>query len=179
MAADPHQISEHEHGLVRLFTSAMEPEVDAAITAQNVHKLLGDEIALDPEKVEVFPSKVIAGLGLSRYLSEGYGIAENELSGKSAALDALTGLIVIVPSSAFTIKPQTLNPNAALRFIGVFEEQKGEIAGSMSKPDTAKGQVKPPEATTFNPAPRARYYSWLIALGALIVAATLVLFATF
>ena len=178
MALDPHQITEHEHGLIRLFTSAMEPEVDAAITAQNVHRLLGEEITLDPEKVEVFPSKVIVGLGLSKYLSEGHGVSQKELSGKSAALDALTGLIVIIPSSAFDPKPQMLNPNPALRFIGVFKEEKGEGARPMPKPDTAKGQIKPPE-TAFNPAPRARYYSWVIALGALIIAAALVLFATF
>ena len=52
MALDPHQITEHEHGLIRLFTSAMEPEVDAAITPQNVHRLLGDDITLGEGRLD-------------------------------------------------------------------------------------------------------------------------------
>ena len=179
MTSDPHHISENEHGLVRLFTTELEPEADSAITAQNVHKLLGEDIVLDAEKTEVFPSKVLAGLGLSLYLTEGYGVSENELAGKSAALDALNGLIVLIPSSAFTDRPQHLNPNPALRFIGTFHEGKGEGVRPMSKPDAAKGQIKSPEVAGYDPNTRARHYSWTIALGALIIAAALVMYLTF
>ena len=178
MSGDPHQVTEHEHGLIRLFTTAMEPQVDAAITVQNVHRLLGANIEIDPEKTQVFPSQVIEGIGLSHYLIDAHGIRKEDLAGKSAALDALEGLIVIIPSSAFMTKPQTLDPNPALRFIGTFRETKGQGVRPMPTPDTAKGQTQPPE-TTFDPAPRARHYSWTVALGALLIAAALVLYLTF
>lgn len=179
MAIDPYRVEENEHGLVRLFTTDMEPEVDAAITPQNVHKLLGDEVSLNAEKAEIFPSKVIAGLGLSRYLVDGYGVADAELAGKTAALDALTGLIVLIPSSAFVARPQVLNPNPALRFIGIYREERGKPGGQPRKPETAKGQIVHPSAPVHDPAPRARHHSWIIALGALIIAAALVLYLAF
>ena len=48
-----------------------------------MHKILGTDLSIDPAKVEVFPSKVLVGLGLAAYLREGYGIPESDLAGKA------------------------------------------------------------------------------------------------
>lgn len=177
--SDPHHISADERGVVRVFTTDLEPEGDAAITAKNVHKVLGEGITLDASKVEVFPSKVIEGLGLSAYLREGYGIPEADLAGKAAALDALSGLIILVPSFAFGGREQVLDPNPGLRFIGAFSEPRSAPPVQMAPSASADGPLSPKEAS----APRAgtgqRKGSWIIALGALIIAAALVLFAVF
>ena len=176
--ADPFTVSAHEHGRVRVFTTELEPEGDAAITAKNVHKILGKDISIDPSKVEVFPAKVIAGMGLSAYLIEGYGIPEADLAGKAAALDALTGLIVLIPSSAFEGEAQVLDPNPAVRFIGAFQEPGPAHPVRMAESDAAKGQLAPPSGAKIMQM-KQRKGSWIIAFGALIIAATLVLFAVF
>ncbi len=93
-----YRIASSELGALRVFTTELDPEGAAAITASNVHKLLGQDIQLDPSKVEVFPAKVIQSMGLTAYLLDGYGISQADLKGKRAALDALTGLIVLIPS---------------------------------------------------------------------------------
>ena len=175
---DPFRVLSSEQGVVRVFATELEPEGAAAITAGNVHKLLGKDIELDPTKVEVFPAKVIQALGLAAYLYEGYGIAEDDLRGKRSALDALTDLIVLIPSSAFKGKALDLDPNPALRFIGAFREPAKAPPAPMPEPESAKGALTPSkQVETVHH--RQRKGSWIIALGALIIAAALVLFAVF
>ena len=179
MTDEAYRVPSSELGVVRVFTTNLDPEGAAAIAASNVHKLLGKDIELDPDKVEVFPAKVIQALGLSAYLAEGYGIAPEDLKGKRSALDALTDLIILVPSSAFKGKAQELDPNPALRFIGVFSEPAKPPPAPMSKLASAEGQITPPGGNHDPTAQRHGQSSWIIALGALIIAATLVLFAVF
>ncbi len=177
-ASDPYRILASEVGTVRVFATELDPEGASAITAGNVHKLLGKDVTLDPERIEVFPAKVIQALGLSAYLYEGYGIAEKDLSGKRSALDALTDLIILIPTSAFQGKAQLLDPNPALRFIGAFSEPAKPPPTPMAKPDSAEGRLTPPSQFDSTQL-RQRKGSWIIALGALIIAAALVLFAVF
>ena len=175
---DPHTIPASEHGAVRVFAADLDPEGSAAITAHNVQNLLGPDVSIDPRKVEAFPAKVIASMGLAAYLAEGYGIEESDLKGKRAALDALTDLIVLIPSSAFG-SAQVLDPNPALKFIGIFHEPKAEHPAQMSPSASAEGQFTPPDGRASAHNLNHRQGSWIIALGALIIAAALVLFAVF
>ena len=175
--ADPMQVSSSEHGVVRIFTTELDPEGAAAITAGNVERLLGEKVLLDASKVEVFPAKVLADMGLTAYLAEGHGIAEAGLEGKRAALDALTGLIIVIPSSAFAGSEVTLAPNDALRFVGAFREPAMAPPVPMAKSAVAEGRLSPKGSKVTQT--RQRRGSWIIALGALIIAAALVLFAVF
>ena len=176
---DPHTIAASEYGAVRVFAADLDPEGSAAITAHNVQQLLGPNISIDPRKVEVFPAKVIASLGLATYLAEGYGIEESDLKGKRAALDALTDLIVLIPSSAFGGVAQVLDPNPALKFIGIFHEPNSELPAQMSPSASAEGQFTPTDDRSGARNLNHRQGSWIIALGSLIIAAALVLFAVF
>ncbi|NNE87944.1 MAG: hypothetical protein HKN27_07695 [Silicimonas sp.] len=178
MPKDPYTIKASERGAVRVFTTELEPEGDAAITPQNVYKLLGDGVTLVSSKVEVFPSKVLAGLGLTNYLAEGYGIPPEDMAGKAAALDALKGLVILVPSSAFGGNEQVLEPSPALRFIGMFHEPKNAPPKQMAESEASKGLTSPQSRADTRSQNQVRY-SWLIAIGALIIAAALVLFAVF
>jgi len=175
MTSDPFTIPTGERGVVRVFTTDLEPEGDAAITAGNLQRLLGPDVTLDAEKVEVFPSSVIEGLGLSSYLQQGYGIPHEALAGKSAALDALSGLVILIPSSAFEGRTQVLEPNPGLRFIGSFREPDPEPPQRMAPAEAAEDHIEPRE-TRIDPEPRQRMSSWVIALGALLIAAALVLY---
>lgn len=177
--SDPLFVSAQEHGLVRVFTTDLEPEGDAAITARNVERLLGDGISLDPTKVQVFPAKMIESMGMTTYLKEGYGISDSELAGTAAALDAQTGLVAIVPTSAFKGKEVQLDPNPSLRLIGLFHEEKAAPPERMDRTASADGVVPPPRKPSAMQPVGRRNNSWAIVLGALIVAAGLVLLLVF
>ncbi|MBT8459560.1 MAG: hypothetical protein KJN60_07830 [Boseongicola sp.] len=171
---DPNQVAATEFGKVRLFSTELDPQDAANITAQNVQKLLGKDIDLDTSKVEVITSKAIEAIGLRQYLITGYGIAEADLKGKAAALDALTGLIILIPSSAFKGKEQTLDPNPALRFIGTFSEEAASAPGPMTPRKSAEGDLTPGPGHA-RPLPNAGR-SWIGAFGALLIAAAIVLY---
>lgn len=175
---DPYTIKSSERGAVRVFTTELDPEGDAAITPQNVHKLLGDNVTLVASKIEVFPSKVLDGLGLTTYLSEGYGIPAEDMVGKAAALDALKGLVILIPSTGFGGIEQVLEPSPALRFIGTFHEPKTEHPKTMTARETSKGLISPQSRAESNAQSQVKY-SWIIAIGALLIAAALVLFVVF
>ena len=171
---DPNHVVATEFGKVRLFSTELDPEDAANISAKNVQRLLGEGVDLDATRVEVIASKSIEAIGLRQYLVSGYGIAGEDLKGKGAALDALTGLIVLIPSSAFKGKEQTLDPNPALRFIGVFTEENAEPPAPMMSRKGAEGDLTPGPSHA-RPIPNAGR-SWIGALGALIIAAAIVLF---
>ncbi len=175
MTDDPNHVAATEFGRVRLFSTELDPPDAAAINAQNFHRLLGKEVTLDPAKVEVINSLVLEGLGLRSYLTRGYGVAEADLAGKAAALDALTGLIILIPSSAFMGVEQSLDPNPAIRFIGVFHEERARPPEAMPPTASATGTLSSAGSKSQMPHPE-RGRSWIGALGALLIAAALVLF---
>ncbi len=177
MAFDPYKVSVTEKGVVRLFTTDLEPEGDMAITAQNVHKLLGQDIELNAAKVEVFSPKMIEPIGMSTYLNEGHGVPEADLEGTAAALDAMTGLVIVIPTSAFKGKAVTLEPMAGIQFVGAFHEPRAAHPVAMAEPEAAEGQLSPQGKPTD---PFMQYQrGWVLALSALLIAAALVLFAVF
>jgi hypothetical protein len=169
------EVQAGEHGVVRVFTTDLEPEGDAAITAQNVGRLLGDGVDLDPKKVEVFPAHMIESLGLPLYLREGYGISSEAMAGKAAVLEALSGLVILIRSSAFRGKAHALDPNPALRFIAAFREDPAAPPRRMSSGPASEGAAPPPTEDRGTAASRKRGASWPIALLALLLAAALVL----
>lgn len=171
---DPTKVLATEYGKVRLFSTELDPEDASKITAQNVHRLLGKDVDLDASKVEVIPSRAIEVIGLCQYLTSGYGIADKDLKGKAAALDALKGLIVLIPSSAFKGKEQTLDVNPALRFIGTFTEEAAAAPAPVTPHRGAEGDLSPGRGHA-RPIPNAGR-SWIGAIGALIIAAAIVLY---
>lgn len=171
---DPLSVSEHEFGTVRVFTTALDAEDASNITAQNVHRLLGD-VTLDAKKVQVVPTPALAGLGLTGYLREGYGVADEELAGRAAQLDAVTGLVVLLPASAFGGETQTLNPHPSMRFLGLFHEVQPDPPRAMSRPEAATGTLETPKDGRIPPPVAGRQRSWFVALGALLIAAAIVL----
>lgn len=175
---DPFEVTASETGIVRVFTTDLELQGDAAITPNNVQKLLGEGIELDPSKVEVFPSKMIAPVGFTTYLSEGHGIPESDLAGTAAALDALSGLVIVISSEAFKGQAVTLDPAAGIRLVGAFREPGTPPPRTMSEVTAAKGVLSPGKASADDPFVHHRR-GWVLALAALLGAAALVLFAVF
>lgn len=173
---DPLNVVAGERGVVRIFTTDLDPEGDAAITPANVQKLLGRDIELDPKKVEVFPARVIETMGLPMYLHEGYGIPTEDMAGKAAVLDALNGLVILVPSSAFQGRDVRLSPNPALRFIAAFREEPKAPPVRMSPGAASEGVVAPERPSRAYREAERHFKWWIVALAALALSAALVLF---
>jgi len=174
---DPYHVLSSERGVVRVFTTELDAEGNSAVTPSNVQRLLGADLDLDNSRIEVFPSTALEAMGLSVYLQEGYGVPEEDLRGVSAALDSLSGLVIIVASSAFKGRTATLEPNPGLRFVGMFSEPPSAPPEPMVAPETAKGAL----GDTGSPAPMnaRKGNAWPLAILALLVLAGLVLFLVF
>ena len=169
---DPFQVAATERGVVRVFTTDLDAEGNAAITAENVQRLLGERLDLDSSRVEVFPSTVMAEMGLSNYLIEGYGVPAEDLEGTSAKLDSLKGLVILVASSAFKGQSVTLSPTDGIRFVGAFQEPGMAPPTSMAAPESAEGALQPTGSS--RPLETRPGSFWPIALIALLGAAVLV-----
>ncbi|MEO0945852.1 MAG: hypothetical protein AAFY06_13595 [Pseudomonadota bacterium] len=169
MAFDPLTVLASEQGVVRVFTGDLLEDGD--VTPKTAQGLLGEGIELDASKVEVFPPSAIQPVGMAAYLAEGHGIAESDLD--EDALDALTGLVIVVPSSAFLGREVNLSLNQGVRLVGAYREPRAAPPRSMAEP----GRIEAPLAF---PAPDASSprFSWVWLVLALILVA-LVLWAVF
>ncbi len=170
---DPFDVPSSERGVVRLFTTDLDAEGNAAITPKNVHRLLGIDLDLDPNRIEIFPSTVIEELGLSAYLSEGYGIPASDLKGTAAKLDGMKGLVILVASSAFKGQGATLAPADGIRFVGAFQEPGMAPPKTMAPPKSTEGVLSP--TGTDQPLNTRQGSFWPVALLALLGAAILLL----
>jgi len=171
MTADPLHVAANETGRVRVFTAEAAPEGASRITRDNINRLL-HATRLDASKIDLFPSQIIAEIGLTGYLSEAYDVPGNALEGTAAALDALTGLIVVIPSSAFGGIEQTLDPDPVLRPVAIFSEVGATRPGLTADHSSAHGSVTSRPAPPPPPFPRRRG-SALTFLSALVVLAAL------
>ena len=173
---DPFSIDAQEFGTVRVFSMPFDDQTTSMPTAKELGQLLGD-ISLRADKVEVVKAGAIEGLGLTGYLREGYGVTDEDLSKHRKELSEVDGVLVFLPASAFGGLAQSLRPAQPLRFLGVFREERAAPPKMMARTDAAKGTVAIPDTQPVETGASARSPTWLIALGALLLAAVLVLFA--
>lgn len=146
--SDKITISEHETGRVRLFTLDLPIKEASAIkdAPDALARMLGTA-RIDPDHVEVFDSSDLAGLGISAYLAEGHGIAEEDLRPHAAQLAQLTGPLVILRSSALPDRPATLTPAHPLRWVASFGEDRPSVPLTGITSRSAEGQVNTPPAS--------------------------------
>ncbi|MEM6387037.1 MAG: hypothetical protein AAF718_12465 [Pseudomonadota bacterium] len=173
---DPYQVLPSERGVVRIFTTELDAEGNAAVTKENVHLLLGEKLDLDDGRIEVFPSTVIEEMGLSAYLHEGYGIPKDDLKGVAAALDQLKGLVILVSSAAFKYQAATLNPKSAVRLVGVFREPRAMPPSPMPQFNSSEGVLQTESPSTLG---RRRGDLWPFALILIVAIVALVLLLVF
>ena len=167
-----------EVGVVRLFAVDLDADALKAFGRRNgswpVADALGIE-ALAADQVELFPASDLTGVGLARYLEDGFGVAPAELEGMRARLDALTDGVLIVRSRAFGGEAVTLRPRAPLRHIATFREERPPLQFEPLPSASAQGVISPatPAVT-----PRAKRNWWplaLIVVGVIIIGLALAL----
>lgn len=134
-----------------------------------LREALGAE-ALDPARVEVFAVSDLEGVGLSRYLEDGHGIAPGDLDGLRGRLDAQTGTVMVLTSRALEGREQTLTPRAPLRLLASLSEERAPVEFAPLPSEGAAGTVAPAAA---GPAPRGgrNRVGVLIVLAAILLAA--------
>ena len=96
------------------------PEADATAFA---HGPLSDALGVavvDPAQIEQIDADTFTEYGLTRYLTEGQGIAEASLAPDAAKLDALRGPLLLVLRPA--LGQGRLSPRPPLRLIGRYDE---------------------------------------------------------
>lgn len=76
--------------------------------------------AVDPAHTELLDADAFTEYGLSRYLAEGQGIAEESLAADAATLDALRGPLLLVFRAA--LGQGSLSPRPPLQLIGRYDE---------------------------------------------------------
>ncbi|MBV0910840.1 hypothetical protein [Anianabacter salinae] len=144
--SDRMTIGPRDHGLVRVF--ALDIDTADLATWQPPEDgrdwPLKDALGaahLDPAKVEVFPASTLDGLGLSRYLIDGAGVAPSEIGADAARLDGITGVIVVIPSSALGSGDQTLTIIAPLRHVGTYREEDSPVAFAPLPAGSSEGLI--------------------------------------
>ena len=90
------EINASETGTVRVFAADLNKD---QIDGFDVAAALGAD-TLDPEQIEFFDVADLQGLGLTGFLEEGHGIPADQLHDMKPQLEALKGVVLIVPSRA-------------------------------------------------------------------------------
>lgn len=123
------EVAAEESGVVRVFSidtaevDALRPIRDTAAGLDRIAGLLGVD-HIDPDFIELFPVSDLEAFGFANYLTAGNGIPEEQVEPDRAKLDALTGWVLIVYSSAFGGEAQTLAPLPALTHVGSYSEPR-------------------------------------------------------
>lgn len=148
------KIPKGETGVLRVFAvSRAMPEMARAI--KNGYKvalageLLGRPVGKD--KVELFAVSDLTGVGLSRYLIDGQGVAEAEVARDRARLDRLDGYVLLLLPAAFGGEETTLPANRDLTLIGTYGEEAARAAGPPIESEAARPYSGTPRLTPATP----------------------------
>ena len=174
------EVRADERGVVRLFAVDLPPEqikgfaepdykTDPDEAPWALKEALGAEY-LDSDFIELFPVSDLTGVGLPGYRTEGLGIAEGDVASDRARLEAVSGHVLIVVSSAFGGFAQTIRPRAPLRWIGTSVEETAPVRFEPLPSEAAKGEV----TTAAKPRPSDAALSGRVARAALLVLFALV-----
>ncbi|SFS63702.1 hypothetical protein SAMN04488040_1230 [Sulfitobacter marinus] len=165
-----------EHGQIRLFAVNRPVEVIASMLQSNdkaaaISDLLG--FTVPSGSAELFAVSDLTGVGLPRYLTDGYAVTEAQINADRARLDALEGYVLLLFSSAFDGAETTLDIGPDLTLIGTYGEEQPAMAAPPLTADAAQPYTGVPNLTPTTP-PRGRAGGAVMVL-ALIVALGLIL----
>lgn len=136
-----------EQGVIRVFAISR----PIATMARALKQAPKTDIAADlleypvtEKDIELFALSDLTGVGLPRYLSEGYDIDRQALRRDHARLDALDGYVLLVFSAIGGPQPVRLKPAADLTLIGTYSEPRrnhaaAPVAAEAAKPYTGPG----------------------------------------
>lgn len=125
------------------FAEEVYPEDDDAPVQWPLRDALG-LTRLDHDFIEVFQAEKLSDYGFARYLTEANGMDEASVAPDTAMLDALTGPVLLVHSSALGPDVNRLAPVAPLRLIGRYAESVNMTLRPPLSAEAASGIVAEP-----------------------------------
>ncbi len=146
------EIKQSESGAIRVFAISRPIADMARALKQKPKAALADEMLGHPvtvEDIELFALSDLTGVGLPRYLSDGYDVDSQALRRDRARLDALDGYVLLVFSSVAADGDVRLSPGPDLTLIGTYHEARAQHAAGPIAVEAAKPY------TGTNPAPKA------------------------
>lgn len=163
-------IKHYERGTIRVFAISR-PIADMARALKQMPKTaLAQELLRQPvaaDDMELFALTDLTGVGLQRYLAEGYDVDAQALRRDRARLEALDGYVLLVFSGIAAGGDVRLTPGPDLTLIGTYVEARAQHAAVPLPVEAAKpysGAAQAPK-----PAGRARVGSALTAVLALVI----------
>jgi hypothetical protein len=164
-----------EFGQIRLF--AVNRPVDAmtrALRSSDKTQVISDLLGFDaaPNTAELFAVSDLTGVGLPRYLTDGYTVTAAQITRDRARLDALDGYVLLLFSSAFGGAETTLEIGPDLTLIGTYGEEQPAMTASPLTADASQPYTGVPNLTPITP-PRGRAGGAMIMLAMLVGAGLL------
>ena len=170
-----HHVRAGERGRVRVFALDYQLSMEIAHigTYDRLYRALGVD-GLQDEDVQIVDIKALEELGLSGFLTEGYGVSEAEVSQIAETLDALQGKVAVIRSGAFQGAEVTLPSASEARLVAILGEPEAELPSPVPlESDSARaGSVDVHETTSRPPKSDAR-------IGGMVATAVLVFLAIF
>lgn len=106
----------------------------------------------DAAKFDIFPAEKIAPLGLDAFLAEGHGVDPEAVASHKTDLDALSGVIVVIPAYAFEERRARLDITPPARHVATLPEMvatRGSpvpLASDGAKGNLGGGPAKAPKS---------------------------------
>ncbi len=172
--SDQIRIPANEHGVVRLFALDL-PEAEAeafAAPAETGPWPLAEAMQaahLEPDHVALLRLDDLEGIGLAGYLTDGLGLAPEEVAESRPLLDPLKGHVVIVTSPAFGGQAQELVIRRPLRHVATWREAESVPPMDKLRSDSAQGRLE--GAAGLASAPKQGRWATLLLLGILALLA--------
>ena len=147
---DPTVVSEHEHGVVRLFVaeSQLRMEIAHLGTYDRLRRALGVE-TLAGDHIQQLQTRILEEGGLRDFLAEGYGISADELTVHQDALMAAEQddvMLLIIRSSAFLDRPASLITDGEAKLIATLHEPNANVSFKpLPNPDPEAVLEDPPQ----------------------------------
>ncbi|WP_135504510.1 hypothetical protein [Roseovarius aestuariivivens] len=165
--SDRIEISATEAGVVRVFDVDLSPQDLTDFNRRNgswpLREALDAEM-LDADHVDLIRIDDLEGVGLAGYLEDGMGVSAEDIAESRAALDRLTGTVLVVGSRAFGGTAQVLRPRAPLHLVATFTEERAPVSFDALPDESAQ---RPPDAKKKPPSDAAM--SGRVAMIALLV----------
>lgn len=134
-------IAKAEHGVIRVFAISRPMADMARALKQHPKAAVASDLlnhTLSPDDFELFALSDLTGVGLPRYLSDGYDVDREAIRADTSRLEGLDGYVLLLFSGVSNDGDLVLHPAHDLTLIGTYAEPKALHAAPPIVTDAAK-----------------------------------------
>ncbi|MEL7012822.1 MAG: hypothetical protein AAFO72_06035 [Pseudomonadota bacterium] len=140
------KVTSGEHGVVRVFSLGyrVSMELQHFEAVDKLAQALGID-QLKPEDVQIVDLSAVSDMGLSGFLTEAYGVAEEQMVPLAESLNALQGHVAVLRSGAFDGAALTLPVSDDVRLVATLHEPRMSAPAPMPNFQSARGTANGPK----------------------------------